>query len=1153
MSRAADWPAFRHDNRRSGSTSEKIDAASLGRAWVHRPAHPPQPAWPGPARWDAYVKRPVISSMRDYDVAHHPIVVGDAVYYASSADDAVHCLDARTGRERWRFTTGGPVRIPPTWHHGKLYLGSDDGAAYCITADKGMLVWRSSPTAGRRLVLNDGRPISRWPVRTGVTIDNGIAYFGASLLPWKESYLCAVDAKTGQAAGADPRVYVTKHEGLTLEGPLVVSGGKIFATQGRTAPFLFNQADGRALGQLRTTGGSFALLTADNVFLVGPGPKEGYFSRVDGASGKSDAKFVGGRVMAAAGDTCYVLEPTVLGAIQPKTVKWLWRVPCGFELSVVHAGGTIFAGGRDRVRAVNAADGKTIAEYEVDGDAHGLAVARGALYVSTDDGAIHCFRPNAGKKDTSPRQGAVQPKKKPAAPVLPAVPPEIVIGPYLQFVAPGEAVVRWRTAAPSPTILRYGWRGLKPSFEDRKPKTAHEARLKGLRRNRVYSYVITTVVDGKEKHSPAFGCDTHFNYALGRVLNRPHPYPKTAGVPLAEAAARIVRKSAARPGVCVVLGAGDGRLAYELAAASRFRVVVLETDAKRVPDVRRRFHAAGIYGVRATVLQVPSYDKLPLPSSCANLIVSDEALTTGKLIGSAADVHRVLRPGGVALIGQPPDARKRLTAEALTQWLDAAKLKYELRRDGGLWAKIVRGPLPGAGEWTHQYGRADNAAYGGEMLGGATSADDFEVQWIGRPGPRYQSDRQNRKAAPLSVGGRLFLQGLERIIALDAHSGIILWALEIPGLRRFNVRADSANWCADAKYVYAAIRDKCWQIDAATGKVVRFHDAAPAGKRKWKWDWGYVGNEGGLLFGSAVKQGAAYQEFWGGQYWYDQEAGPLTHKVCSDNLFAIDKKTGRTLWTYEGGVIINTSITAAAGTAWFVESRHPAVRALDTRRIGAKELWQQQFLVALDSRTGRKRWERPIDTDDGITMFSMAHGGGKPATRPAGKPATRPAGKLVIVASAPGGGGRFHVAVFDAANGRPAWESRVKWLGRNKGAHLSRPAIVGDVVYVWPTAFELATGRKLHQKMVRGTCGTYAAASGAIISRIGNLGIWSPKTGKVTNWRRLRPDCWLSTIPASGMILSPEGGGGCSCGGWLETSIGFAPVRDRVAEPPPAK
>ena len=108
-----------------------------------------------------------------------------------------------------------------------------------------------------------------------------------------------------------------------------------------------------------------------------------------------------------------------------------------------------------------------------------------------------------------------------------------------------------------------------------------------------------------------------------------------------------------------------------------------------------------------------------------------------------------------------------------------------------LWGVMARSDPPaGAGSWTHQYGRADNGAFGGEELGGASTISDLEVQWIGRPGPRCQPDRNGRKPAPLSVNGRLFVQGLNRIVALDAYNGSILWSTEIPDLLRMNMPRD---------------------------------------------------------------------------------------------------------------------------------------------------------------------------------------------------------------------------------------------------------------------------------------------------------------------------------------------------------------------------
>ena len=120
-------------------------AGSLGPAWIHRSSHPPRTAWAAPARWDAYKGIRGLRAMRSYDRAAHVVVVGKNLFFGSSVDDAVHCLDTRTGRERWVFVTDGPVRIAPTVFEGRVYFGSDDGRAYCVGAADGKLVWRSDP------------------------------------------------------------------------------------------------------------------------------------------------------------------------------------------------------------------------------------------------------------------------------------------------------------------------------------------------------------------------------------------------------------------------------------------------------------------------------------------------------------------------------------------------------------------------------------------------------------------------------------------------------------------------------------------------------------------------------------------------------------------------------------------------------------------------------------------------------------------------------------------------------------------------------------------------------------------------------------------------------------------------------------------------
>ena len=87
----------------------------------------------------------------------------------------------------------------------------------------------------------------------------------------------------------------------------------------------------------------------------------------------------------------------------------------------------------------------------------------------------------------------------------------------------------------------------------------------------------------------------------------------------------------------------------------------------------------------------------------------------------------------------------------------------------------------------------------------------------------------------------------------------------------------------------------------------------------------------------------------------------------------------------------------------------------------------------------------------------------------------------------------------------------------------------------------MQTGQAEDKPVPAGGCGTYAATSQLLVYRAGSVTLWDFEQNKASSWSRLRPDCWISTIPACGLILSPEAGGGCSCGVWLETSLAFRP------------
>ena len=189
---AIDWPTHLHDNRRSGFTTEQLETGALAVAWHWTSPHPPQPAWSGPARWDAFARRHNLPAMRNYDPVFHVTAAAGRVYFGSSVDDSVRCLDANNGEVLWTFTTGGPVRVAPTIAHDHVYFGSDDGFAYCVHAETGQESWRFSPADTSELLLNNGRFIAPHPCRTGVMVEGDTAYFGCALLPWQKAWLCAV-------------------------------------------------------------------------------------------------------------------------------------------------------------------------------------------------------------------------------------------------------------------------------------------------------------------------------------------------------------------------------------------------------------------------------------------------------------------------------------------------------------------------------------------------------------------------------------------------------------------------------------------------------------------------------------------------------------------------------------------------------------------------------------------------------------------------------------------------------------------------------------------------------------------------------------------------------------------------------------------------
>ncbi len=1094
-----DWPQYKKDNYRSGASGVDLDLSKLDLAWTYTASHYPVPAWYGPAKEDAFAKSGPLPSMRDYDLAYYPVIVGNDLYYSSSSDDAVHCINTIDGKEKWRFTSNGPVRNAPVFNQGKLYFGSDDGFVYCIDADNAKLKWKYSPVPeSARLVLNNGRLISFWPVRTGVLLEDDKVYFGASLLPWKKSYFCAINSATGKAEGEG--CYVNEMDNMTFEGEMASTGTKLIQPQGRIEPIFFNKRDGENKGALPGTGGCFVLVTKDRHVMHRTESRNQNLIEYVSELEPEYMSFKGGKEMVIKGDTSFILTDNSLSAYLRESKKLLWLNRSYQAHRLIVSGNALYLGATDTVYAVSPENGLPLWKGKVDGTVYALATANNALFVSTGEGKISCFK--AGDKVNallSKNQG-----KQASIDALPEknVPSEsentikLKSGPFAEAISHDSVRISFETSEPSQ--ISFNW-----------TSAGYQSQNSTLSKNRKHAIVFPVRKDFNYIYEIILEDGSKGTYEYDNFLNYNRKPIDFSGIQpsnesLTKEIASMMESMEYTSGLAIVIGLKNPDLPLTLARNTKFDIIVLDESEIRVNDFRDQLQKNGLYGRKISALYVADLNNIPVASELANLV-----WVNGKPDVHGDEIIRLIAPKGRAVV---KEASEDLLANSNLDW----QVDVQQYSDNGL--IFTKHQFEIAGDWTHQYANPDNSAFGGESLWGSTRSDDFEVQWMGRPGPRFQTDRSGRKPSPLAVNGRLFVQGKERIIATDIYNGNILWSKDFPGLKRMNIHRDCSNWAADNDDLYLSIGSNLLRVNQKSGSIT---DVIP--EVGGKYDWGFVSLVDNRIIGSSVPEGSNYTNYHGGEGWYDAKGGPLAFKVVSKLLFAKDKQGTKNLWIYKPkGVIINPTITVYQDKISFVES--VGAKLSDDGR-GGDDLFNHTWLVTLDLASGEQVWKRKLNTMPGITMYSMAAGNGK----------------YVIVSS---NNSKYEIYTYKSGNGELIWNNEQRWFHGDHGGHLSRPAIVNNRLVVKPAHYNLETGVRYAYNVPKSGhgCASYALTDQAIFYRGGSVTQFNFDTREFSRWERLRPDCWISTIPAQGMVLSPEAGGGCSCGNWLETSMVMAPV-----------
>jgi hypothetical protein len=197
-------------------------------------------------------------------------------------------------------------------------------------------------------------------------------------------------------------------------------------------------------------------------------------------------------------------------------------------------------------------------------------------------------------------------------------------------------------------------------------------------------------------------------------------------------------------GLCVQVGCDDLAIPTELARTGRFLIQVLDTESARVARAREQIHAQGIYGI-VSADQIASPAGLPYAENLVNVLI---VRTESPNAAMAAEIGRVLRPGGLALVagGQAGEAA-----------LKEAGFQVESAEKGF----IARKPWPAAmDEWTHPRHGADGNTVSGDTLVGPPR----RVRWVAGP------SRENARL--VTAAGRNFYAD---VLARDGFNGLKLW------------------------------------------------------------------------------------------------------------------------------------------------------------------------------------------------------------------------------------------------------------------------------------------------------------------------------------------------------------------------------------------
>lgn len=389
----ADWPTYRADNQRSGSSPATV-SEQIKPLWTYQP--------PTGVTTTA------------------PVAVGDNVLFAGS-DGVVRCVDAASGDVRWEAFTGGMIHYPPTVAQNRVFVGSGDGFVYVLDTTTGQTHWQFRAAPARRNIPVYGRLMSTWPVASGVLVEEGVAYAAAGIVSHDGTHVYALDAQTGRLKWQNNTSGNLLDDGdvigVSVQGHLLLDGGKLYMAGGNVvSPAIYDAETGVCLNELphlpkqslddhwqmqRSSRGSELYLAGGRVFVGG---RMLYSPGADGPASRYNANYilqVANRDLVIQGNDRAVMRIDLQRPAGDKpAVIWQDSAFTNVDAIALCQNAVVVAGRTAEsnvLTAMRPSDGQHIWQTELPSRSKpwGIAVdRRGRVVTTLADGRVACFGSN---------------------------------------------------------------------------------------------------------------------------------------------------------------------------------------------------------------------------------------------------------------------------------------------------------------------------------------------------------------------------------------------------------------------------------------------------------------------------------------------------------------------------------------------------------------------------------------------------------------------------------------------------------------------------------------------------------------------------------------------------------------------------------------